>query len=75
MIEWKRVDKDKPPVGSYLFLFDGIVYEGWILCNPEEGLDMRDDDGFPLWESNENYLRRAHYVRWYAEINLPEREQ
>lgn len=72
MIEWKRIDKNNPPKGTFLFIYDGSVFEGWTLFDLENNLDVRDDYGYPCWESNENYVREAHGVRWYADINLPE---
>lgn len=64
MIEWKRVDKNNPPEGSYLFIYNGIIFEGWTL-------EEEDDYGFPMWEANEGPTRKMYDVRWYAEINLP----
>jgi len=63
MIEWKRVDKNNPPEGTYLFIFDGRIYEGWTF-------EELDDDGYPMWQANEG--PECYEVRWYAEINLPE---
>jgi hypothetical protein len=63
MIEWKRVDKNNPPEGKHLFIFDDIIFEGWTF-------DRVDDDGYPMWQANEG--PECYDVRWYAEINLPE---
>lgn len=65
MIEWKRVDKSNPPEGSYLFIYDGTIFEGWTIGE-------EDDQGYPMWEGNESYSRKCYEVRWYAEINLPD---
>lgn len=78
MIEWLRVDKENVPVfesgkTSLLFYFDGSVYIGWPLVNAVEGLDKRDDDGFPVWEENEG-ASIFYGVRWYAHFNEPDAE-
>jgi hypothetical protein len=62
MIEWKRVDKDNPPEGKFLFIFDGKIFEGWTF-------DEMDDAGYLMWQVNEG--QECYGVRWYAEINLP----
>ena len=64
MIEWKKVDPNNVPEGRYLFYYDGMVIEGWTY-------DEKDEDGYPMWEGNESYVREAYGVRWYAEINDP----
>lgn len=69
MIDWIKIDKENPPKGNKLFWFDGTVYDGWPLINPERALNMRDEEGYPMWEQNGG---PAFYgVRWYAEINGP----
>lgn len=75
MIQWIKVDKDNVPTlldgeTSFLFYFDGSVYTGWPLVNENEGLNLRDDDGFPVWEENEG-ARQFYDVRWFAHWNQP----
>lgn len=63
MIEWKLIDKNNPPEGTKLFIFNEIIFEGWTT-------DEEDDEGYPMWQANEG--RSARYdVRWYADINYP----
>ncbi|AGN33782.1 hypothetical protein PANG_00063 [Paenibacillus phage PG1] len=64
MIEWKKVDPNNVPEGKFLFWYDGSVFEGWAI-------DATDDDGYPMWEGNESFVKNAYGVRWYAEINEP----
>lgn len=64
MIQWKRVDPNNVPEGNFLFWYDGIICDGWVI-------DEKDEEGYPLWEGNESYIRQAHGVRWYAERNEP----
>lgn len=77
MIEWRRVDPDHPPeptdgMTAFLFYFDYDVYTGWPVYDPEEGLDKRDDEGYPVWEASEDrVLGEFEGVRWYAEWNHP----
>jgi hypothetical protein len=64
MIEWKRIELENLPKQNemYLFYFDGYAYSGWQL-------DELDDDGYPLWEANEQ--GSFYGVRHYADFNYP----
>jgi hypothetical protein len=67
VIEWKQVNKNElPKEGSYLFIFDGKIFEGWTF-------EKLDDEGFPYWQANEG--PECYEVRWYAEINWPDQKE
>lgn len=71
MIEWKKVDKNNPPDGKFLFFFDGSVFTGWPLCNLEDDPDELDDEGYPVWEVADDPYCKFSDVRYYAEYNRP----
>lgn len=64
-IEWKRIDKDNPPEGKYLFYLDDDIYTGWVIESEV------DDEGYPLWETSEAPTKTCGNVRFYASYNRP----
>lgn len=70
MIDWKKVDKDNPPDGKFIFFHDDEVYTGWIIDREEDGI-LLDHEGFPMWENAEGPAIECANVRYYAEYNRP----
>lgn len=69
-IEWKKVDKNKPPEGKFILFFDGDIYTGWVIESEGRGL-LVDEDDYPLWETSEKPVKTCANVRYYAEFNAP----
>lgn len=72
MIKWIPVDPNNPPEGEKIFFFEGSVYSGWVI-HKEDGYGdiLKDDEGFPIWETSENVLGKVYGVRFYADFNSP----
>lgn len=73
MIEWKKVDKNNPPKGKFIFFWDDEIFTGWPIYeegNPE--LTELDSEGYPIWETAEGPYSKFGGVRYYAEYNRPE---
>jgi hypothetical protein len=72
MIEWKVINRDEPPEGTKLFLFDQAVYTGFIVTDEETEKILTDDEGFPIWETSEKPVKTCANVRYYADFNFPD---